>query len=50
MEAFNAHEANYLGNPLSLPHGVPTDEYGNLVPVMGMPEQMHNYNPAAFAR
>ena len=50
MEGFNSHEPNYLGNPLSLPPGVTTDEYGNIVPALGMPEQMNGYGPTTFGR
>lgn len=50
MEGFDPHDANYLGNPLSLPPGVTTDEYGNIIPAMGMPEQMTTYGPTAFGR
>lgn len=50
MDGFDPHEANYLGTPLSMPPGVATDQYGNILPAMGMPEQMHRYGSGPFGR
>ena len=50
MDGFDPTTPNYLGNPLSLPPGVTLDEYGNIVPAPGMPEQMNSYGTGDFGR
>lgn len=50
MDPYDPTDQNFLSNPLSLPPGVPTDEYGNIIQTLGMPEQITGYGPGVYGR
>lgn len=50
MDGYDPMGTHYLTSPLALNTGATTDDYMNILPPMGMPDQSNNYNSGNYVR